>query len=149
VQPAVLELKLSLQPLERLVVTLAYDKVFLPIEEFPPDVSRGFDIPQGVLTVDGQHRVYTDAVLVMLPYPDQSMPFNVIAFVSTLFSLIIGNIFNSLYSTDQEVKDRINRGVVPNRFAGIFSKCKKKKKKQDKSAETTTKEIETKTENVK
>ena len=39
-------------------------------------------------------RLYTESVLVVMPFPDFSMPFNVITYVCTLVALFFGSIAN-------------------------------------------------------
>jgi phosphatidylinositol glycan class T len=102
-------------------VVLEFEKAFLTINDYPPDVSRGFDvcttlyhtrssfissdpslhlscldqqIQSGVLVVLAHKEVpldtdvvmYSSSALVLLPSPDFSMPFNVIAFTSTVMT---------------------------------------------------------------
>jgi hypothetical protein len=87
------------------------------MHEFPPDVSRGFDVPCGVVRLaDGRH-VYTESLLVMLPFPDFSMPFNVIAFTSTLLAFFFGSLFNMLHSSPNEILRR-GRVTVGQRVRG-------------------------------
>jgi hypothetical protein len=99
------------------------------MNEFPPDVSRGFDVPAGVIRLaDGRH-VYTESLLVMLPFPDFSMPFNVIAFTSTLLAFFFGSIFNMLHSSPNEIlrRGRVTvgqrvRSLIVNYFKNVFKK---------------------------
>ena len=87
------------------------------MNEFPPDVSRGFDVPCGVLTfADGTH-MYTESMLVILPFPDFSMPFNVIAFTSTTLAFFFGSVFNMLHSSPNEILRR-GRVTVGQRVRG-------------------------------
>lgn len=94
----------------RLSVDLS--KTFLKYTEHPPDAMRGWDLPPAVLfpvpvresastnaSLGGQsipQRMYTPTLLVDLPTPDFSMPYNVIILSCTLMTLIFGSIFNLL-----------------------------------------------------
>lgn len=78
-------------------VILSYDfeKAILRYTEYPPDANRGFDVPAAVIKV-GDSEVRTTSLLLSLPTPDFSMPYNVIIFTSTVMALAFGFIFNLL-----------------------------------------------------
>ncbi|PON58898.1 GPI transamidase component PIG-T [Parasponia andersonii] len=104
------------------VVTLEFDKGFLHIDEYPPDVNQGFDIPSAVISYpDFQASIqfledksletlpilaklqekssvlsYTEVLLVPLTTPDFSMPYNVITITCTVFALYFGSLLNVL-----------------------------------------------------
>ena len=42
--PAEIELQLKLKPNAATSITIEFEKSFLNIDDFPPDVSRGFDV---------------------------------------------------------------------------------------------------------
>jgi phosphatidylinositol glycan class T len=74
-------------------------KQFLEYGEHPPDASRGFELCAAILfPLDPAlpQRIHTANVLVDLPTPDFSMPYNVIIMTSTLLALFFGSIFNIL-----------------------------------------------------
>jgi hypothetical protein len=48
-------------------------------------------------------RIYTDTLLVSLPTPDFSMPYNVITLTCTVIALFFGSIFNLLIRNFQVV----------------------------------------------
>jgi hypothetical protein len=75
-------------------------------------------------------------LLLSLPFPDFSMPFNVIAFSSTIIAFFFGSMFNTLYSSDEEV---LLRGF----------KEEKVPKEDQKNKTETTKEREEDTANTK
>lgn len=87
-------------------VTLSYDfeKAILRYTEYPPDANRGFDVAPAVIrliladTNSTQVSMYlrTTSLLLPLPTPDFSMPYNVIILTSTVMALAFGNIFNLL-----------------------------------------------------
>ncbi|PGH07774.1 hypothetical protein AJ79_06162 [Helicocarpus griseus UAMH5409] len=95
-------------------VTLVYDfeKAILRYTEYPPDANRGFNVAPAVIRLLGdgsrsndsnqgrnaQPPVYlrTTSLLLPLPTPDFSMPYNVIILTSTVMALAFGSIFNIL-----------------------------------------------------
>lgn len=84
-------------------VTLIYDieKAILRYTEYPPDANRGFNVAPAVIRIlDRENRpsVYlrTTGLLLSLPTPDFSMPYNVIILTSTVMALGFGSIFNIL-----------------------------------------------------
>ncbi|KAF2767276.1 GPI transamidase component GPI16 [Teratosphaeria nubilosa] len=87
-------------------VELSYDveKAILRYTEYPPDANRGFDVAAAVIRVlprdvdkDRQgNYLRTTTLLLPLPTPDFSMPYNVIILTSTVIALGFGCIFNLL-----------------------------------------------------
>ena len=96
-----LELLVSVPAASTVVLTYDFDKAILRYTEYPPDANRGFDVAPAVirlLPVEGQAEVYirTSSLLLPLPTPDFSMPYNVIILTSTVMALAFGMIFNLL-----------------------------------------------------
>ena len=117
---------LLLPPNSTVSVQVYFSKSLLPTNQYPPDVSRGFDIGSAIIAArtnnstqanvadDIDHsnssrwtRFYTPGLVVLLPFPDFSMPFNVIAFTSTVLAFFIGSLFNMTFSKSEEVLKRI------------------------------------------
>eukprot|EP00850_Spirogloea_muscicola_P014269 SM000101S09267 [mRNA] locus=s101:244995:249777:- [translate_table: standard] len=103
-----------------------FNKAFLWIDEHPPDASRGFDLPAAVVTFpdipssagyewDVENasaldyrpllqtllrapplRLYGETLLVSMPIPDFSMPYNVITLTCTVIAMFFGSLFNTL-----------------------------------------------------
>lgn len=79
---------------------------FLHFEDFPPNPLRGMEVPPAVVAVYlygeksgellGVHRVATEALLIDVPSPDFSMPFNVVTLSSTLLAFFLGTMINIL-----------------------------------------------------
>lgn len=97
-----------------------FDKAFLKVSEFPPDANHGSYVPAAMLTfiaddelwnrnrsAFGGYRttaleellgdvpsrtltIFGEALLVLLPVPDFSMPFNVICLVCTAMAMLFG-----------------------------------------------------------
>lgn len=105
--PSMLQAVLTIPPKTTLKISMEVNKAFLKYTEHPPDAMRGWDLPGAVffplpqssydtcLSYDWE-RIYTPTLLVDLPTPDFSMPYNVIILSCTLMTLIFGSIFNLL-----------------------------------------------------
>ena len=103
-----LELLISVPASSTVILTYDFDKAILRYTEYPPDANRGFDVAPAVIRILGnsperpssitQDPVYvrTSSILLPLPTPDFSMPYNVIILTSTVMALAFGMIFNLL-----------------------------------------------------
>lgn len=90
-----LEIGMTIPANSTVVMTYGFEKAILRYTEYPPDANRGFDIPSAVITI-GNSSIRTTSLLLPLPTPDFSMPYNVIIFTSTVMALAFGFIFNLL-----------------------------------------------------
>ena len=139
-----LELLLSIPPASTVTLTYDFEKAILRYTEYPPDANRGFNVAPAVIKVLDQtprpaggavaaRHVYirTTSLLLPLPTPDFSMPYNVIILTSTVMALAFGSIFNLLvrrFVGADEVpgydlgglKNRVKRGLeaFKHRFVG-------------------------------
>nr|KAJ3419793.1 hypothetical protein HK105_006489 [Polyrhizophydium stewartii] len=114
-RPNVLELSLVLPPKSKTTISIDFDCTFLKYTEHHPDANHGFELGVGVLTLESNPfppisdpesaaatppdqpvRIYTESLLVRLPTPDFSMPYNVITLTCTLLALFFGSVFNML-----------------------------------------------------
>jgi len=82
---------------------MALSKSFIAYTEHPPDAERGWDLPPAAISLirlgdntTREQRLYTRNLLVDLPTPDFSMPYNVIIMSSTVIALFFGSVFNLL-----------------------------------------------------
>ena len=102
-----LELVMSIPPASTVVLTYDFEKAVLRYSEYPPDANRGFNVAPAVLrilntssetSIGAEEDVYirTRSLLLPLPTPDFSMPYNVIILTSTVMALAFGSIFNLL-----------------------------------------------------
>jgi hypothetical protein len=135
----------------RIAIDMDFDKAFMPTDDFPPDVARGFDVPSAKVDVSAAdddvagaeeeqwQTVWSTGLLAALPGPDLSMPFNVIAFTSTVIAFFIGSLFNMA----AEAPDRILKRNAGIRSTGSTStsssgaaaaKVKEEKKKMEEEA---------------
>ena len=103
-----LELLITIPADSTVILTYDFDKAILRYTEYPPDANRGFDVAPAVIRLlppfadapeqGSQAPVYirTSSLLLPLPTPDFSMPYNVIILTSTVMALAFGMIFNLL-----------------------------------------------------
>ena len=108
-----LELLIEVPAESEVELTYDFEKAILRYTEYPPDANRGFDIPPAVIRIlpsthtspsldlvsqsssQGSY-LRTTSLLLPLPTPDFSMPYNVIILTSTVIALGFGSIFNLL-----------------------------------------------------
>ena len=113
-RPNLLLFKKMMPPKSSLTVYVEFEKVFLALEEHPPDANRGADVipgvayflnasdyrdPFGVIDIDDEEhvlKVQSESLLVPLPVPDFSMPYNVITLSSTVLAFYFGAMLNTL-----------------------------------------------------
>ncbi|EEH38409.1 GPI transamidase component GPI16 [Paracoccidioides lutzii Pb01] len=108
-----LELILSVPHTSTVTLTYDFEKAILRYTEYPPDANRGFNVAPAVIRLLGtsnndnknqtkenysQPPIYlrTTGLLLPLPTPDFSMPYNVIILTSSVMALAFGSIFNVL-----------------------------------------------------
>lgn len=97
-----LELLLNVPAFSTVELTYDFEKAILRYTEYPPDANRGFDVAPAIIRVlpesEGGENSYlrTTSLLLPLPTPDFSMPYNVIILTSTVIALGFGSIFNLL-----------------------------------------------------
>ncbi|ETK76559.1 hypothetical protein F441_17390 [Phytophthora nicotianae CJ01A1] len=118
-RPNQLRLKAFLPANSTLAFSLQMEKAFLRLSEHPPDANRGFDIASGVATFDVLEAsstcnneavapftttLFTEPLLVPLPTPDFSMPYNVITMTSTVVAFFVGTMLNTLLRKAPRIK---------------------------------------------
>lgn len=106
-----------------LVLQIPFSKLTLKYTEHRPDAERGMEIPSGVLTLldlegeesaetgsagrsadqgavqprrSGRRHIYTSRLLLDVPTPDFSMPYNVIIMSSTVMAIFFGMMHGAL-----------------------------------------------------
>ncbi|KAL4071460.1 GPI transamidase component PIG-T [Scleroderma yunnanense] len=108
--PSTFQATLTIPARSTLRLSIEVSRAFLKYTEHPPDAMRGWDLPPAVffpvhLSTSSAHgtrqpivgisgRMYSPTLLIDLPTPDFSMPYNVIILSCTLITLIFGSIFN-------------------------------------------------------
>ncbi len=97
-----------------LYIQIDFKPKFLQFEAFSADPNRGFDVPPSIATLiypqdfTSHVNTYSNALLIMPPVPDLSMPYNVISIVCTFFALIMGTTMNLTIRKSREgVVDQI------------------------------------------
>jgi phosphatidylinositol glycan class T len=114
-RPTVLQLQLDIPPESQVEIRIPFSKEYIRYTEHLPDASRGWELPPAIIFLADQAysvrmdtdlggssggsrrkrlRLYTSKLLVDLPTPDFSMPYNVIIMTSTLIALFFGSIVN-------------------------------------------------------
>jgi len=99
-----LECLITVPPASTVVMTYDFDKAILRYTEYPPDANRGFDVAPAVIrilppdTTEDKKPIFlrTTSLLLPLPTPDFSMPYNVIILTSTVMALAFGSVFTML-----------------------------------------------------
>ncbi|KAI2609995.1 Gpi16 subunit, GPI transamidase component [Hypoxylon fragiforme] len=143
-----LELRMRIPPASTVFLTYDFEKSILRYTEYPPDANRGFDVAAAIITIlpseshnasqarQKMSNLRTTTLLLSLPTPDFSMPYNVIIFTSTAIALAFGGMYNILIrrfvgadeSADASVsglKGRIMAAVA--KLAQKFKEAKGKK----------------------
>ncbi|KAK2627055.1 hypothetical protein QTJ16_003021 [Diplocarpon rosae] len=125
-----LEVRISIPANSTVVLTYHFEKAVLRYTEYPPDANRGFDIAPAVITI-GDVAIRTTTLLLPLPTPDFSMPYNVIILTSTVMALSFGFVFNLLvrrFVALEEAKQWDLRAVRAKIGAAIMGALKRKRK---------------------
>jgi len=126
-----LEAALSLPPNSTLTLSYDFDKSVLRYTEYPPDANRGFDVAAAVITIPTTgFAIRTTSLLLSLPTPDFSMPYNVIILSSTVIALAFGSIFNLLVRRFVAADEMPPRGArlrfVKGKFLAVVGKLKER-----------------------
>uniref|UniRef100_A0A8C2WZZ1 Phosphatidylinositol glycan anchor biosynthesis class T n=1 Tax=Cyclopterus lumpus TaxID=8103 RepID=A0A8C2WZZ1_CYCLU len=108
VRPHLLEMLVQLPPNSVTEVTVQFERALLKWTEYTPDPNHGFYVGYAAFRVvlkavpiEKQEssyfmRVYTEPLLVNLPTPDFSMPYNVICLTCTVVAVGYGSLYNLL-----------------------------------------------------
>ncbi|XP_049608066.1 GPI transamidase component PIG-T [Syngnathus scovelli] len=125
VKPHMLEMLVQLPPNSITEVSVQFERALLKWTEYPPDPNHGFYVGSSVISslvpsivamdTNATHksplfntffpskeefsyfvRLYTEPLLINLPTPDFSMPYNVICLTSTVLAVGYGSLFNLL-----------------------------------------------------
>ncbi|XP_013389668.1 GPI transamidase component PIG-T [Lingula anatina] len=156
-QPCLMEVILKLPANTTTKVSIDFDRTFLKWTEYPPDANHGFYVTSAVVSTVLSHagqytalpqhsdklisllslnddissefllRIHTETLLVSLPTPDFSMPYNVICLACTVVAIGFGSVHNLTTRQFIEVDPTKNKGFLSN----IKDKLKRKKKETD------------------
>jgi len=175
-RPYMLELVLKLPPRSTTRVSIQFERSLLRWVEYPPDANHGFYVPSATVTTrikDNRNmtlllspedstlsysvwgnpdsgedvlRIYTETLLVSLPTPDFSMPYNVICLACTVAALAFGPIHNITTKTLQLVQPgEEEKGLLGKLLAkvkGIFKKKEVEAASKEETVEEEDKEDE-------
>lgn len=128
-----LELLLEIPAESTIEMKYDFEKATLRYTEYPPDANRGFDVPPAIVRVlpssnatgvesQGSY-LRTTSLLLPLPTPDFSMPYNVIILTSTVIALGFGSIFNLLVRRFVLVEE-VPVSPLVGRVRGLVAKVK-------------------------
>lgn len=129
-RPSHLEFLINVPPGGSLSLTYQFDKSLLLYAEYPPDANHGFSIEPAVISIlnESQENVYqlrTTSLLLNLPTPDFSMPYNVIILTCTIMSLAFGSVFN-LLTKKVITEEELEKLAGDSKIARVVSKLKSK-----------------------
>ncbi|XP_072758033.1 GPI transamidase component PIG-T [Anoplolepis gracilipes] len=154
--PYYLELILRLPPHSIMKITIDIDYLFLKWQEYPPDANHGFYMGPAIVTAllpiarnytalpfDGSTinssfnasrddylvQLRTESLLISLPTPDFSMPYNVICLACTAVALAFGPLHN--ISTKRLVLKRIEKDWKSKLLSFFIEKIFRIKRKQE------------------
>ncbi|KAF0730599.1 hypothetical protein Ae201684P_021714 [Aphanomyces euteiches] len=122
--PYELSFQVDIAPQSQVLMAYSFDKAFLPMGLHPPDANRGFDVPAASWTAQGT-TLFTEPLLVPLPTPDFSMPYNVIVLTSTVVAMSFGIIINALLRHERKTN---NLTWLLQKIGAVLSKVTKKDK---------------------
>ncbi|XP_071863656.1 phosphatidylinositol glycan anchor biosynthesis class T [Bombus fervidus] len=154
--PYYLELILRLPPQSVTKFSIEMDYSFLKWQEYPPDANHGFYMGPAIITallpiarnytalpLDGSTitssfnasregylvQLRTESLLISLPTPDFSMPYNVICLAGTAVALAFGPLHN--ISTKKLVFKRVEMDWKEKLLSSLMKKIVKSKNKQE------------------
>nr|XP_033819041.1 GPI transamidase component PIG-T [Geotrypetes seraphini] len=149
--PHLLEMLIQLPANSATKITIQFERALLKWTEYPPDPNHGFYVSPSTVSAllpsvigmktdsmeesplfttlfpssDGSSyfvRLYTEPLLVNLPTPDFSMPYNVICLTCTVVAVGYGSFYNLLTRTLQREEPRT--GGLAKRLANIIRKLR-------------------------
>ncbi|ORY61551.1 GPI transamidase component PIG-T [Pseudomassariella vexata] len=135
-----LELRMRIPPQSTVFLTYDFEKTILRYTEYPPDANRGFDVAAAVITIlhadqtkstRAFSNLRTSGLLLNLPTPDFSMPYNVIIFTSTAIALAFGGLYNILVRrfVGQDEGPEVTLMVLRRKIVAVLSKVAGKLKR--------------------
>ncbi|XP_072013804.1 GPI transamidase component PIG-T-like [Amphiura filiformis] len=176
--PYSMELVLTLPPNSVTSLSIQFDKAYLKWTEHPPDANIGFHIGSAVVTAKmltpanytspAQHqsllaesfskhssdqgfflRLYTEPLLIQLPTPDFSMPYNVICLACTVVAIGFGSLHNLTTRRFVVSETKKQKGGLLKRILDKFRRTKTEDEKKDEDEKKEEKKEEEKEEEGK
>jgi hypothetical protein len=99
--------EVQLEPQQRLEARYSADVLLAHRERQPPDASRGVELARVLVRrLDSGRllRVSPARLLLSTPFPDQTMPYNVLTLYSTLLAFVLGSVINIVSRTKRPAK---------------------------------------------
>ncbi len=124
-------------------MSYSFNQVFLPAHKFPSDPNRGFEVPSAIVSYESQEpceihqlastspilvnsglycgrrvKIFSPSLIISMPLPDFSMPYNVIAFTSTAFVFFINGLILlvvkdiDITSSGQDIQTKRRRKIL-------------------------------------
>lgn len=135
-RPGHLEVVVEIPAYSDFTFTFQFDKSLLLYAEYPPDANHGFAIAPAIVKVLNSfnqtvYQMRTTTLLLTLPTPDFSMPYNVIILTCTVMALAFGTIFNLLTKkvvTEEEFEEVAKDSkisLIRSRISAKFSVLKR------------------------
>ncbi|XP_055632148.1 GPI transamidase component PIG-T [Toxorhynchites rutilus septentrionalis] len=157
-RPTLLEIALTIPARSAIELSIDFDYIFLKWQEYPPDANHGHYLQPSIISVllpiarnytslpreaslyrdsfnatqpNGYFlQIRTEALLLTLPMPDFSMPYNVICLACTVVALAFGPIHNI---STKKIVAKSKEPAKPNLMVKLKEKfCWWKKKQDDK-----------------
>lgn len=156
IRPYYLEVALRLPARSTTEISVEFDYVFLKWQEYPPDANHGFYIGAAVITAllpvgrnytglpqDGSTitssfnasrdgylvQLRTETLIVTMPTPDFSMPYNVICLACTVVALAFGP-FHNITTKRLRLKDNKGQNSIINWLKSKLKRSSETKEKQ-------------------
>lgn len=127
-RPAMVECQFVIPAHSKIVVSFNFERAYLKYTEFPYDPNRGLDISAAVITISHKDdkiitaggldwykvgkksviRITTPTLLLTMPLPDFTMPYNVITLTCTAVALFFGSMFNLLYRRFYPASEKVS-----------------------------------------
>ena len=131
-KPYSIELVLTLPPKSVTKISFHFEKSILKWLEYPPDANHGFSVGPaiiGLLEDDSPeiYYIFTETLLVNLPTPDFSMPYNVICLACTVVAMVFSplhNVTTGEMVLEKKTESKSLLGKATDFVKGIFSKKK-------------------------
>lgn len=151
--PYHLEVALTIPAHSTLQMSIEFDYIFLRWQEYPPDANHGQYVPSALISsmlpmalnntslpIEASFysdsfnatrssyflRIHTETLLINLPTPDFSMPYNVICLACTVVALAFGPLHNmTTKHLKLQKKDNVKKSLISRLRAKLFNNKEK------------------------
>lgn len=134
VKPAQIEYQLTIPANSQVTVEMDFDMTLLRYSEYTFSPARGFDIPGAIIDFrpvgeTSANRIITETLLLTVPLPDFTMPFNVIMLTCLAMTFCYGVTFNLMFRR-WYLPDPANPRTIAEKVSFYLAKLKTKLKKE-------------------